>query len=91
MRFVVAYDISKDRSRKKVADLLCGVLTRVQYSVFEGNVPPEALGPVVRKALRFLDPDTDSLRVYQLCAACAPKVDAYGRKTPVEESPVRIL
>ncbi len=88
---VVAYDISNDRSRTQVAKVMSGVLTRVQYSVFEGEAPAKVLERAVRQALRFVDPQTDSLRVYRLCAACAPKIDAYGRDTPVASEPVRIL
>ena len=91
MRVVVAYDISQDRSRNQVAGILVGVLTRVQYSVFEGEVPRKVLRRAVRRALRFVDPETDSLRVYYLCAACAPKIDAYGRDNPVAADEVRIL
>ncbi|MGH9361780.1 MAG: CRISPR-associated endonuclease Cas2 [Thermoanaerobaculia bacterium] len=91
MRVVIAYDISSDRRRKKVADLLSNVLIRVQLSVFEGDVPPEVLERWVKKAVRLLDAETDSLRVYRLCAACAPRVDVYGLAMFLEGGPVRIL
>jgi hypothetical protein len=38
-----------------------------------------------------LDPQTDSLRVYHLCAACAGKVDLFERNPSLEAGPVRIL
>jgi len=91
MRVVVAYDISVDKKRQKVADLLEMVLPRVQYSVFEGEVPKEVLDKTVKKALRHLDSDTDSLRVYHLCSACAGKVDLYGQNRSLEAGPVRVL
>lgn len=91
MRVVVAYDISSDRQRTKVAQILQGVLVRVQYSVFEGDVPRPLLAQTVRRALPFLDAETDSLRVYHLCRTCAPKVDVYGRKVDLENDPVRVL
>lgn len=89
--YVVAYDISNDRSRRKVAELLLAVLGRVQYSVFEGETKPEALQAAVRQAIDYLDPETDSLRVYRLCGACIPRVDAYGRKPRVRKQVVTIL
>lgn len=92
MRTVVAYDISSDKQRRKVAKLLENFLTRVQLSVFEGELPAEVLGRAVRKALRHIDPETDSLRVYRLCGACAPRTDIYGR--PVfagEDEGARVL
>jgi CRISPR-associated protein Cas2 len=91
VRVVVTYDISCDRQRQKVADLLEMVLTRVQWSVFEGDLPPEVLKRSIQRALAHIDPETDSLRVYSLCAACAPRVDAYGRNVLLEDGPVRIL
>lgn len=91
MRVVVAYDISNDMSRQKIALLLEAVLTRVQYSVFEGEAPESVISESVRKALPLLDTKTDSIRVYRLCAACAPRVDVYGRSAPLDVEPFRIL
>jgi CRISPR-associated protein Cas2 len=91
MRFVVSYDISCDRRRKKVSDLLQSMLTRVQLSVFEGDLPVEPLQKLVQRTLEHLDGETDSIRVYHLCASCAPRVDVYGRGITVEPQPVRIL
>lgn len=87
----MAYDISSDRQRTKVAQILQGALVRVQYSVFEGDAPKPLLADTVRRALPFLDAETDSLRVYHLCASCAPKIDVYGRKVDLENDPVRVL
>lgn len=91
MKVVVAYDVTSDPHRKKLAELLANVLTRVQRSVFEGDVPPEVLDRWISKAVTLLDGDTDSLRVYHLCAACAPNAEVYGRELPLEQGEVRIL
>ncbi len=91
MRVVVAYDISSDKKRHKAAELLLMVIPRVQESVFEGELPEGVLERTVKKLLPLLDPDTDSLRVYHLCAACSGKVDLYGRNPSLEAGPVRIL
>ena len=91
MHVVVAYDISSDKRRQKTADLLLMVIPRVQESVFEGEVPDGVLERTVKKILPLLDPQTDSLRVYHLCATCAGKVDLFGRNPSLEAGPVRIL
>lgn len=92
MRVVVTYDITRDRNRAKVAALLEEVLTRVQWSVFEGDLPTEVLQRAIERVLRLIDPETDSVRVYPLCASCAPRVDVYGLRGPVlEQAAVRIL
>jgi CRISPR-associated protein Cas2 len=91
MRIIVAYDIREDRRRTRVAKLLEGVLTRVQLSVFEGEVPEDRLQYAVQVASRQIEDETDSIRVYRLCASCAGRVDVYGRTVEVEPSDVRIL
>lgn len=91
MRVVVAYDITSDKERQKVAEILLMILPRVQYSVFEGDVPEGVLQKTLKKAVRHLDPETDSLRVYHLCATCAGKVDLYGQNRSLEAGPVRVL
>lgn len=91
MRVVVAYDISDDKKRQKVADLLENVLTRVQLSVFEGELPLEVLASWVKRALAHIDEETDSLRVYHLCASCAPKTDVYGCGRLLDTEPLKIL
>ena len=90
-RFVVAYDISSDRQRQKVSNLLAAVLRRVQLSVFEGDAKRAEVEAVVRQALALIDPETDSLRVYRVCAACVRKIDVYGKTPKVEPQPVIIL
>ncbi len=91
MRVVVTYDISEDRIRNKVAGLLEGLLSRVQYSVFEGEVPEDLLQRTIRLAVGLIDADTDSIRVYRLCLSCLGKIDAFGREIKVEPEEVRVL
>jgi len=82
MKVVVTYDISSDASRKCISDILEELMVRVQYSVFEGEPPEPLLQAAIQEALRFIDAKTDSIRVYQLCAACSPKIGVYGRSGP---------
>jgi CRISPR-associated protein Cas2 len=92
MKVVVAYDISSDASRKCVSDILEELMARVQYSVFEGEPPEPLLQAALQEAIRFVNAETDSIRVYRLCAACSPKIDVYGRSGPTTSTePVRIL
>ena len=91
MRVVVAYDISSDRRRNQVAQILEGTLTRVQYSVFEGDVPEQQLGHAVKKATAVIENETDSIRVYPLCATCATKIESHGRTIATVTEDIRIL
>ncbi len=75
---MVAYDVTDDRRRARLADRLLDFLPRVQKSVFEGEVPShrvEALRQVVRE---LIDPETDAVRIYRLCRGCASVVEAFG-------------
>lgn len=92
MRAVVAYDVCSNRRRRKVAKALEAALVRVQYSVFEGEVPASVLAVAVKSAAEWLDLETDSLRVYRLCGACAPRIEVFGaERAVVENEAVRIL
>jgi CRISPR-associated protein Cas2 len=82
MYVVISYDINDDTKRQRVAKVLESIIKRVQYSVFEGEVPAQILNEKVREALRYIDKESDSLRVYRLCASCVHKADVYGRIVP---------
>lgn len=91
LRLVVAYDISSNRQRRKMAALLSEGLVRVQLSVFEGVVPEKVWREILRQALPLLDPETDRLRVYHLCQTCGPRTDSYGQPPPEIETPEVVI
>lgn len=91
MRTVVTYDISNDKCRKRVSDILEELLIRVQYSVFEGEPPRELLQSTIQRTIQHIDPKTDSIRVYYLCASCGPKTEIYGRGPAISPDPLQIL
>lgn len=82
--YVLAYDITDNKRRTKVAKLCEALAERVQGSVFEGYLTLPELERLVKKAGRVMDAKEDSLRVYLLCAACRGKVAVHGvgRVTP---------
>ena len=77
--YVLAYDISNDRRRQKIARLCQAVSERVQGSVFEGYFTPAELDKLLKKLERIFDKNEDSLRIYLLCAGCRAKVTTRGR------------
>lgn len=91
MLHLVTYDISSDRHRQKIADLLHGALHRVQYSVFEGEPPAALLDETVKRCLPHLTAPTDSLRLYSLCAACAGRLRVHGLDPKTDPEPVEVL
>ncbi len=76
--YVLAYDIADDRRRAKIARLMESMGARVQGSVFEAHLNTAELDRLLKRALRLLRKEEDSLRVYSLCAACRKKVKVHG-------------
>jgi len=78
MLIIVSYDIEKDRTRTRLAKKLKNFGPRVQKSVFEADVGEEELQKL-REILNKVKLDKeDSIRLYQLCAACDDKITIWG-------------
>jgi len=75
---VVAYDISNNKRRKKVADLLEKHGNRVNYSVFECFVSGRELQALKEDADGLIKKKYDSILFYELCATCIEKIDRHG-------------
>ncbi len=72
MRYVVAYDIEDDRARTRVAAVCATYGSRVQKSVFEYNLEPEALERLTAALGEELASAAGGgdVRIYRLCADC---------------------
>lgn len=77
MLTVIAYDIARDRTRAKVADLLEARLARVQESVFEGRLTESESLRLFRTLEALLD-EGDRLRLYAIARAGLPRCRASG-------------
>ena len=82
--YVIAYDISSDRRRRKVHKSLCGFGQWTQFSLFECHLDRKELLLLREKLDDLLDPECDSLRFYPLCDACVGKVETVGSQAPEE-------
>ncbi len=82
--WVVAYDISDDRRRRLVAEILEGLGERVQYSVFECRLNEAELGRLHTRLSSVLDLSTDRVRWYPLCGPCHARVIGQGSGKIVE-------
>lgn len=65
-RYLVAYDISQDRRRDRVAKTLEGYGDRVQYSVFAVDVRPARLVRLRQELERLIDGASDSVLLCDL-------------------------
>jgi len=69
--YVLSYDISNDKRRRKLVAIMEGVARRVQYSVFEACLSPGALRKIIDKSAPFVKKEEgDSLRIYRVCESC---------------------
>jgi CRISPR-associated protein Cas2 len=88
---LVSYDIPDDRRRTRLAHVLKDFGARVHYSVFECNLDAAQLETMRRRLLLLLDESEDSVRIYRICAECAPHREVLGQGTVREEPDVFIL
>lgn len=81
---IVSYDIPSNHRRLKVMKTLEGFGTRVQYSVFECNLKPNQIDDL-RKRLRKLSVEEDSIRFYFISADDVKRIERLGDTRIVEE------
>ncbi len=78
MFYMVCYDISDDGRRREVQRTLKGYGKRVQYSVFDCNISDLQYRRLRDEILSRIDKDSDSVRFYPICNACAGKIEYRG-------------
>jgi len=83
--YVIAYDITSDRRRQKVAKTLETYGMRCNFSVFEVMVTEMQMAKIQKALKKIIDPSVDSILYYYLCKSCVGKRDGIGRKVEVVE------
>jgi CRISPR-associated protein Cas2 len=78
MHYVIAYDISEDSKRNRVARFLEGWGRRVQKSVFECGLGPEDLAEVLAGLREMLDANEDRCHIYGICTECLRRRTVVG-------------
>ncbi|MCP5015768.1 MAG: CRISPR-associated endonuclease Cas2 [Ketobacter sp.] len=79
MKFVISYDISDDKRRRRVATIMEGYGYRVQYSVFECELNKKKLGTLKRQLQPFVKAkEMDSIRFYPLPADAVAQIKVLG-------------
>lgn len=85
MHYTVAYDITDDKRRNKVAKILKDFGTRIQYSVFECNTDRRALLRLQSRLEKAIDLGEDTIIFYHLCTACEKQIDRIGAKNEFDK------
>jgi len=74
IRAVIIYDISDDKRRRLLSDLLEGWGKRVNRSVFECLIDSQVKLKKLKAGIgKIVDNKTDSVRLYVLCLSCIEK------------------
>jgi len=76
--YVVTYDISSNKRRKKVSDLLEGYGQRVQYSVFECLISAQKYAELQKRLRPKINLGEDSIRFYPLSRHTLSQVEIWG-------------
>ena len=79
MFYVIVYDITDDKRRKKVADLLEGYGARVQYSVFECVLNKGQYRQLKNCLIKCINLEEDSIRIYPIVKNTLHKVENWGK------------
>jgi CRISPR-associated protein Cas2 len=83
---VIAYNISHDRRRARVAAVLQAYGDRVQRSVFIATAGEDVLGEARDRISQIINPQTDSVYIFRQCAPCWEAVGIYGQATVSHEA-----
>ncbi|WP_026786198.1 CRISPR-associated endonuclease Cas2 [Planktothrix rubescens] len=75
MSIVVSYDIPEDKRRTKIHSILKSYGQWMQYSVFECQLTNTEYAKLRSRLNKIINPETDSIRFYFLCACCQGKVE----------------
>jgi CRISPR-associated protein Cas2 len=75
---LVAYDITRPRRLARVAKICKNYGVRVEYSVFECDLPDDKFEKFWAQLNAEINPKYDSLLAYHLCAGCVRKTDSAG-------------
>lgn len=87
MKYVITYDISNDKRRTKLSDLLGAYGVRVNYSVFEVEINQTKLDKLLYEIelKKLINKKYDSLRFYHLCENCVTKSFDVGNRADAFE------
>lgn len=88
---VVAYDISDDKRRTRLHNLLEDYGTPVQYSVFECLVTSKQLAQMRQRVKSKIKVTQDAVRYYSLCEMCRGKIEVTSAGKEVTREVTEII
>jgi len=88
---VVVYDISNDKRRTRLHNVLMDYGTPVQYSVFECLLEAKELNKMRQAIERVIRPRQDRVRYYHLCQQCLSKTEVTSGPEVLHETDVIVV
>ncbi|WP_330203596.1 CRISPR-associated endonuclease Cas2 [Cyanobacterium sp. Dongsha4] len=85
--YLIAYDIPDDKRRKKIADILTGYGSRVQYSVFECVLNLKQYKELRKRLKKVFKQEEDNLRFYPISAHTLKQVEIWGQGSELTNPP----
>lgn len=85
MKYIISYDISNNRKREKVADILLKHGVRLQLSYFECELTYKELMGVSYKISKLINPGIDSIIYCPVCKRCYKEKKSYGVEYTIRE------
>ena len=77
--YLVSYDITKTKVRNKVAKKLLDYGKRVQYSVFECDIPEKRYAKMYSELMKLMKKEEQgNIRIYTICGNCIQKITTIG-------------
>ncbi len=88
---IIVYDISDDKRRTKLHNVLLDYGSPVQYSVFECLLEPEQLKKMKSAVERVIKPRVDRVRYYFICQKCLKKSEVTSGPEVLHETDVIVV
>ncbi len=88
---VISYDITHPRRLNRVAKVLETAGIRIQKSVFECGLTPDALLALRLRLRRLIDPTEDHILITPICARCRHYIGWQGKLPDVSTAPYWII
>lgn len=84
--YLICYDISKNKQRTKVSELLEKYGTRINRSVFECQLNKTQLENTKQFIEQHIEPKTDIIKYYYICKSCYTKSNNVGKTKPKKKT-----
>ena len=78
MFVIISYDISEDKRRTKIHNILSSYGQWMQYSLFECELTKTEYAKLRSRLNKIINSETDSIRFYFLCGCCQNKIERIG-------------